>query len=138
MNFGSDAHIMGSLIGFALFIYLSIYFCFLGPHPWHMEVPRLGVQSELQLPTYTAATATRDLSCIFNLRHSSWQCQILNSLSKARDRTRNLVGFVSATPRQELQWLCFKKEEKKNLKVKEEFGLSLNHLRINSSFISKE
>ena len=24
-----------------LFIYLFIYFGFLGPHPWHMEVPRL-------------------------------------------------------------------------------------------------
>ena len=24
---------------------------FLGPHPWHMEIPRLGVESELQLPT---------------------------------------------------------------------------------------
>ena len=23
------------------------FFVFLGPHPWHMEVPRLGVQSEL-------------------------------------------------------------------------------------------
>ena len=23
------------------------YFCFLGPHLWHMEVPRLGVESEL-------------------------------------------------------------------------------------------
>ena len=23
---------------------------FLGPHPWHMEVPKLGVELELQLP----------------------------------------------------------------------------------------
>ena len=30
-----------------LFIYL---FCFSGPQPWHMEVPRLGVTSDLQLP----------------------------------------------------------------------------------------
>ena len=22
-------------------------FCFLGPHPWHMEVPRIGVESKL-------------------------------------------------------------------------------------------
>ena len=28
----------------------------------HMEVPRLGVESELQPPAYTTATATRDLS----------------------------------------------------------------------------
>ena len=25
----------------------SFFFVFLGPHPWHMQVPRLGVQSEL-------------------------------------------------------------------------------------------
>ena len=35
-----------------LFIYLFIYyffgfFVFLGPRPWHMDVPRLGVHSEL-------------------------------------------------------------------------------------------
>ena len=30
---------------FCLFIYLFIVF--LGPHLWHMEVPKLGVQSEL-------------------------------------------------------------------------------------------
>ena len=28
---------------------------FLGPHPRHMEVPRLGVESELQLPAYNTA-----------------------------------------------------------------------------------
>ena len=33
------------------------FFSFLGPHPQHMEVPRLGVESELQLPAYTTATA---------------------------------------------------------------------------------
>ena len=32
--------------------------CFLGLHPWHMEVSRLRVESELQLPPYTTATAT--------------------------------------------------------------------------------
>ena len=29
---------------------LFICFIFLGPHPQPMEVPRLGVESELQLP----------------------------------------------------------------------------------------
>ena len=29
-----------------------------------MEVPRLGVESELQLPAYTTVTAIRDPSCI--------------------------------------------------------------------------
>ena len=32
----------------------------LGPHLLHMEVPRLRVASELQLPAYTTATATPD------------------------------------------------------------------------------
>ena len=29
---------------------------------WHMEVPRLRVELELQLPAYTTATATQDPS----------------------------------------------------------------------------
>ena len=32
---------------FLLFLFV---FIFLGPHLWHMEVPRLGVKLELQLP----------------------------------------------------------------------------------------
>ena len=82
----------------------------LGLHLWHMEITRLGVQSELQLPAYTTATATSDLSCICNLHHSSWQCQILNPLNEARDRTPNLevlVGFISTVPQQELPLILF-------------------------------
>ena len=41
---------------------IFIYFAFLGVLPWQMEVPRPGVESELQLPAYTTITATRDLS----------------------------------------------------------------------------
>ena len=33
---------------------------FLGLHLPHMEVPKLGVQSELWLPAYTTAIATPD------------------------------------------------------------------------------
>ena len=33
-------------------------------HLWHMEVPRLGIELELQLPAYTTATATPDPSHI--------------------------------------------------------------------------
>ena len=43
---------------FLIFIYLfeKSFFCvFLGPHLRHMEVPRLGVESELQLLSYTTA-----------------------------------------------------------------------------------
>ena len=56
-----------------------------------MEVPRLAVQSELQLPAYTTAIATSDLGCVCDLHHSSWQCQILNPLSEARNRTYDLM-----------------------------------------------
>ena len=52
-----------------------------------MEVPWLGVWSELQLPAYATATATRDSSWVCSLHRSSLQCQILNPLSKARVRT---------------------------------------------------
>ena len=69
--------------------YLFIYF--LGLHPWHVEVPRLGVQSELQLQAYATATATPDLSRFFDLHHSSRQCRIFNPLINARDQTHNLV-----------------------------------------------
>ena len=64
-----------------------IFFFFLGLHLWYMEVPRLGVESKLQLPAYATATAKTDPSCICDLHHSSWQCLFLNPLSKARDWT---------------------------------------------------
>ena len=38
----------GGIVGKGEF-FLSV---FLGPHPWHMEVPRLRVQSELLLLAY--------------------------------------------------------------------------------------
>ena len=71
-------------------IFLSIFFfSFLGLHLRHMEVSRIGVEleSEMQLPAYTTATAMLHPSCICNLYHNLWQCQILNPLSKARDQT---------------------------------------------------
>ena len=43
---------------YCLFCFL---FCFvLGPQGRHMDIPRLGVKSELQLPVYTTATAMPD------------------------------------------------------------------------------
>ena len=67
--------------------FLVVLFFLLGPHLQHMEVPRLGSKSELQLPAYAATRAMRDLSCIFSLHlHcTSWQSWIFNPLSKARD-----------------------------------------------------
>ena len=63
-----------------------------------MEIPRLGVELELQLPAYATATATWALSHICHLHHSSWHSQILNPLSRARDRT-----LVLMDPR----WICY-------------------------------
>ena len=60
-----------------------------------MLVPRLGGESELQLPAYTTATAMQDLSRVCDLHHSSQQHRILNPLSETRDRTRNLMDTMS-------------------------------------------
>ena len=71
------------LQGFLLFFFffsggVVVVVCFLGPHLQHMEVPRLEVQSELQPLAYATAIATLgDRSCICDLHHSLWQCQIL-------------------------------------------------------------
>ena len=53
----------------------NTFFFFLGPHPWYIEVPRLGVELELQLqlPAYMAATAMWDPSHMYDLHHSSEQ-----------------------------------------------------------------
>ena len=56
-----------------------------------MEVPRLGVESELQLPVYTTATPTWDPSHVCDLHHRTQQHWILNSLSKARDQAHILM-----------------------------------------------
>ena len=56
-----------------------------------MEVPRLGVESELQLPVYATGTAMRDPILICDLHDGSRQRQILNLLSEARDRIRILT-----------------------------------------------
>ena len=50
-----------------------------------MEIPRLAIESELYPLAYAIATATSDLSRVCDLHHSSWQRQILNSVSEARD-----------------------------------------------------
>ena len=60
-----------------------------------MEVPRLGVELQLQLPAYAAATATPDLEIyIGNVCCSLWHCWTLNPLSEARDPTHILMGTM--------------------------------------------
>ena len=74
-----------------LFLFCFVLFGFLGPHSLHMEVPRLGVELELQPPAYITVPATPDPSHLCNLHHSSGHHRILNPLSEARDWTHNLI-----------------------------------------------
>ena len=57
-------------VGLEPFCLFAFVFIFLGPHLGHMEIPRLGVVSEIQLPAYTTATATWDPSHIYDIHHS--------------------------------------------------------------------
>ena len=85
------------------FFFFFLVFC---PFQGHTRSMRRfsgqGVKSELYPLAYNTATATRDLSLVCHLHHSSWQCcQILNPLSKARDRTHSLM-----VPSQDSFLLC--------------------------------
>ena len=72
-------------------------FVFLQLYLRRMEVPRLGVEWELQLPAYTTATATQDPSHVCDLPHSSQQGQILNPLTEARNRTCILIDTLEGS-----------------------------------------
>ena len=71
-----------------------------------MEIPRLWVESELQLPACITARATPDPSRIWELYYSSWQHQILNPLSKAHPHGYSL-GSLPSKPQWELPSPCF-------------------------------
>ena len=73
------------------FVFCFFFFCFLGPHLQQMEVPSLGVESELQLLAYTTATAMWDPSRACNLYQSSQQCGISDPQSEGRDQTGILM-----------------------------------------------
>ena len=69
---------------FCLFFVIVVLFLFLWPQLPYVEVPGLGVESELQLLAHTTATAI-----LFpgDLCHTMWRRWTLNPLSKARDQT---------------------------------------------------
>ena len=79
LTFSRFIHVVAyDRISFLFFVLsFSFSFVFLGPHPQRMEIPRLGVESELLPPAYTTGTAMPDASHICNLYHSSRQHWIL-------------------------------------------------------------
>ena len=76
---------------FFFFLFFFSFCYFFWPFPQILVVFRLGVESELYPLAYARATATRDPSHICDPHHGSWQCRILNPLSKARDQTLVLM-----------------------------------------------
>ena len=77
-----------------LFFFFYLFRAALG----HVEDPRLGAESELRLHACATATATPDLSNVYDLDCISRQCWILNPLIEARDQIRIfwiLVEFLT-------------------------------------------
>ena len=103
------------------------FFLYLGVHLQLMEVPRLGVKSELQLLTSATATAKPVPSHIFDLYHSSRQPQILNPLSEPRDRSHILMDTS-----QVLNPLSHNRNSWKDVLISETCGPSIlyTHLQI--------
>ena len=77
------------LLSGTLYFPCYVYTCIIWEFAGH------GVESELQLQTYSLTTATPYPSCISNLPYSLWQCQILNSLNEAREQTHIIMETMS-------------------------------------------
>ena len=75
-------------------VVLRVFFSFFGggggAHLWHMEVPRLGIESKLQLQTYTTAYSNAG-----SLTH--WVRTGIKPVSSWM-----LLGFLTSEPQQEL------------------------------------
>ena len=94
--------------------FLFVCFClfvFWGLHLRHMEVPRLGVKLELQLPAYARATGLPNLSRIFDLyttpHGNTRPLSHCARLGMESSTSWFLVGFISAVPRRELPGCLF-------------------------------
>ena len=115
-NFFSSFMEIKFLVGF-LIIYIIYYsknvyqlllyfFFFLGLHLWHMGVPRLGVQLELQLLPYPTSTAAQDPSHFCDLHHRN--AGYLTYWARPGIKPTSswiLLRFVTAEPWLEL-WIC--------------------------------
>ena len=76
-----------------LFLILVFFFFFLlfGPHLRHMDVPRLGVESEPQLPACVTAMQDPNWVCDLHLSSRKHRSQIPHPLSEGRDQTGILM-----------------------------------------------
>ena len=94
------------------FYLVILFFCFLGPHLWHREVPRLGVKSKLQLPGYIPQAQQcriRATSVTYTTLHGDARSLTHWARPGIQPVTSwLLVGFVSAVPGQELPGALFK------------------------------
>ena len=78
----------------SLLLLLFCLFAFSGAAPTAYEGSQArGLIGAVAAKSTTRATETRDPSRACSLHPSSWQCRILNPLSKARDRTHNLMAL---------------------------------------------
>ena len=78
------------LSNFFLSFFFFLLSVFLGLHLQHMEVPRLGNELEAAAAGLYLSSQQHqlpDLSCIFDLHHSSQQCLLFSPLSLTRDWT---------------------------------------------------
>ena len=83
------------------------FFFFLGPCMQHMEIPRLGVELDLQLLAYTTATATQAPSCT-SVTYTTARGNTRYLTHWARPETVTpsswmLVGFVTTEPQWKLR-----------------------------------
>ena len=102
--------LLGSLTYNIYFLFSFFFSCFLGLYLWHMEVPRLGAELELQLPAgpqpqqhgiwAAPATYTTALSTTGSLTH--WPKQGIESSS-----SQILVGLISTEPQWKLPIFFF-------------------------------
>ena len=82
-----------------------LHFFFLGPHPWHMEVPRLGVKLELLLLAYATAMETwaLSLSATYTIAHGNTRSPTHWTRPEIELTPSWIpVGFISAAPQWEL------------------------------------
>ena len=79
-----------SIFRLFLFVCLFLFFVFLGMHLGHRGFQSRGRIRAVATGLYQA-TAMPNLSRVCSIHYSSWQCQILNPLSKARDWTHVLM-----------------------------------------------